>query len=148
MDTNSTNNTSGAVAIAVNCADVQVTKTTTTPIIKAGKQASYSITVTANGPTSSTHVVLIDTLPAGLNWTVGGPDKANCALPGGRRDHADLYLRDHGAAGDEVHYPDSADIERKLSGHQQYGQRERGHGHQLEQQHLRAGDDHGKMRRG
>ena len=74
VDTNSTNNTSGAVAIAVSCADVQVTKTTTTPIIKAGKQASYSITVTANGPTSSTHVSLADTLPAGLTWTVGGLD--------------------------------------------------------------------------
>ena len=72
VDTNSTNNTSGAVAIAVNCADVQVTKTTTTPTIKAGQQASYSITVTANGPTSSTNVVLIDSLPAGLTWTVGG----------------------------------------------------------------------------
>ena len=83
VDTDSTNNTSGAVAIAVNCADVQVTKTTTTPTIKAGQQASYNITVTANGPTSSTNVVLSDTLPAGLTWTVGGTDKANCALLSG-----------------------------------------------------------------
>ncbi len=78
-DTNSSNNTSGPVKITVNCsADVKVVKTTTTPIITAGDQASYGITVTANGPASSTHVVLTDVLPAGLTWTVGGTDKANC----------------------------------------------------------------------
>ena len=78
-DTNSSNNTSGPVKITVNCtADVKVVKTTTTPIVTAGGQASYGITVTANGTASSTHVVLTDALPAGLTWTVGGTDKANC----------------------------------------------------------------------
>jgi uncharacterized repeat protein (TIGR01451 family) len=72
-DTNSSNNTSGPVKITVNCAaDVKVVKTTTTPIVTAGGQASYGITVTANGPASPTHVVLTDVLPAGLTWTVGG----------------------------------------------------------------------------
>ena len=72
-DTNSSNNTSGPVKITVNCAaDVKVVKTTTTPTVTAGGQASYGITVTANGPASSTNVVLTDLLPAGLTWTVGG----------------------------------------------------------------------------
>ena len=80
VDTNSANDTSGAVAIAVSCgADVKVIKTTTTPTITAGGQASYGVTVTANGPASSTHVVLTDTLPAGLNWTVGGSDAGSCS---------------------------------------------------------------------
>jgi uncharacterized repeat protein (TIGR01451 family) len=66
-DTNSSNNTSGPVKITVNCAaDVKVVKTATTPIVTAGGQATYGITVTANGPASSTNVVLTDTLPAGL----------------------------------------------------------------------------------
>ena len=79
-DTNSSNNTSGPVKITVNCtADVKVVKTTTTPIVTAGGQASYGITVTAIGPASSTHVVLTDALPAGLTWTVGGTDKASCS---------------------------------------------------------------------
>ena len=79
-DTNSSNNTSGPVKITVNCtADVKVVKTTTTPTVTAGGQASYGITVTANGPASSTHVVLTDVLPAGLTWTVGGTDKASCS---------------------------------------------------------------------
>jgi uncharacterized repeat protein (TIGR01451 family) len=78
-DTNASNNTSGPVKITVSCsADVKVVKTTSTPIVTAGGQASYGITVTANGPASSTHVVLTDVLPAGLTWTVGGTDKANC----------------------------------------------------------------------
>ena len=55
VDTSSANNTSGPVAIAASCtADVKVIKTTTTPTINAGGQASYGVTVTANGPTSST----------------------------------------------------------------------------------------------
>jgi uncharacterized repeat protein (TIGR01451 family) len=87
-DTNSSNNTSGPVKITVNCsADVKVVKTTSTPTVTAGGQASYGITVTANGPASSTHVVLTDVLPAGLTWTVGGTDKASCSpaspVPGG-----------------------------------------------------------------
>ena len=78
-DTNASNNTSGPVKITVNCtADVKVVKTATTPTVTAGEQASYGITVTANGPASSTHVVLTDVLPAGLTWTVGGTDKASC----------------------------------------------------------------------
>ena len=79
-DTNSSNNTSGPVKITVNCAaDVKVVKTTTTPTVTAGGQASYGITVTANGPASSTNVVLTDMLPAGLTWTVGGTDGGNCS---------------------------------------------------------------------
>jgi uncharacterized repeat protein (TIGR01451 family) len=78
-DTNSSNNTSGPVKITVSCADVKVVKTTTTPAIAAGDQASYSVVVTANGPGTSTNVTLSDTLPAGLNWTVGGQDAGACS---------------------------------------------------------------------
>jgi uncharacterized repeat protein (TIGR01451 family) len=58
---------------------VKVVKTTSTPTITAGGQASYGITVTANGPAASTNVVLTDVLPAGLTWTVGGANAAACS---------------------------------------------------------------------
>jgi Domain of unknown function DUF11 len=35
--------------------------------------------VTGNGPGSASNVTLTDTLPAGLNWTVGGPDASACS---------------------------------------------------------------------
>ena len=91
-DTNASNNTSGPVKITVSCtADVKVVKTTTTPTVTAGDQASYGITVTATGPASSTHVVLTDVLPAGLTWTVGdGQGELLAGLARGGRDHADL----------------------------------------------------------
>jgi uncharacterized repeat protein (TIGR01451 family) len=72
-DSNTSNNSSGPITITVKCPDVSVVKTTTTPTIIAGATATYNVVVTANGiERDSTNVVLTDTLPAFLSWTVGG----------------------------------------------------------------------------
>jgi uncharacterized repeat protein (TIGR01451 family) len=78
-DADETNNSSGPVAITVNCPDVEIHKTTSTPTVTAGGSASYSITVTAGGTGDSTGVTLTDVLPAGLDWTVGGADAGDCS---------------------------------------------------------------------
>jgi hypothetical protein len=52
--------------------------------VTAGTGVSYSITATANGGPVF-NVSLADTLPAGLNWSVGGADASACGLaPGGK----------------------------------------------------------------
>jgi uncharacterized repeat protein (TIGR01451 family) len=83
VDTNSSNNTTPPAIITVNCPDVSVVLTTSTPTVPAGGTASYEIVTTAGGAGSSTNVVLTDTLPAGLTWTVGGADAAACSISGG-----------------------------------------------------------------
>ena len=148
-DTDSTNNTSGAVAIAVSCAaDVKVIKTATTPTITAGGQASYGVTVTANGPASSTHVVLTDTLPAGLTWTVGGSDAGSCSpaspVAGGTTLTCSFGTMAPGAT--KAITLAATTSTRQLPGHHQYGRRERRRGHRLGQQHLRGGGDRGELR--
>ena len=78
-DDNPDNDSSGPIAITVRCSDVKVVKTAGSAVINAGANALYSVTVTANGPGSSNNVVMTDVLPAGLSWTVGGPDAAACS---------------------------------------------------------------------
>jgi DNA-binding beta-propeller fold protein YncE len=52
--------------------------------VAAGTGVSYTITATANGGPVF-NVSLDDTLPAGLNWSVAGPDAASCSfLAGGK----------------------------------------------------------------
>jgi len=52
--------------------DVSVLKTTSTPTIAAGQQASYTITVVNNGPNTALDVDLTDTLPGSV-WSLTGP---------------------------------------------------------------------------
>jgi uncharacterized repeat protein (TIGR01451 family) len=75
-------------ANVVTCgADVKVQKTAASSSINAGDTATFSIVVTSLGPAAANNVVLTDTLPAGLTWTVSGADAtaAGCAgtLAGG-----------------------------------------------------------------
>jgi uncharacterized repeat protein (TIGR01451 family) len=62
-------------------ADLQVTKSTATPIATAGEQVSWTITVTNLGPSNASNVVVSDTLPAALTWAV--PVPAGCTIDGG-----------------------------------------------------------------
>ncbi len=79
VDANLANNTDGPVTITVRCPDVSVAKTAEPAAIEAGGLARYSIVVTAGGTGSSTGVTLSDTLPAGLTWTVSGPNAGSCS---------------------------------------------------------------------
>jgi uncharacterized repeat protein (TIGR01451 family) len=77
-DTTADDNSAGPVPITVYCPDVSVVTSTSTPAINSGGTASYSVVVKGNGPGTANNVVLSDTVPAGLDWTVGGPDSGDC----------------------------------------------------------------------
>jgi uncharacterized repeat protein (TIGR01451 family)/fimbrial isopeptide formation D2 family protein len=70
-----TGNNSADATIVVQCADVSVVKTADVSPISAGQNAAFSITVTNNGPDAAVNVVLNDTLPAGVAWTVSNVTK-------------------------------------------------------------------------
>ncbi len=64
IDTDPSNDT-GSAPVLVNAeADLATTKTTLTPNVIAGEQASFEVTVTNNGPSTATNVTATDTLPA------------------------------------------------------------------------------------
>src|SRR5437867_854797 len=76
------NNTSGPIQITVNCPDVTITKAAAQITVNAGDQATYTITVTNNGPGDAANVTLTDTVPnsvAAPGWAVGGANAASCA---------------------------------------------------------------------
>jgi uncharacterized repeat protein (TIGR01451 family) len=72
-------------AIVISChPDVAVEKSTSTSVVSAGDQVSYSIIVTAGGSGDSLNVVLSDTLPANVDWDApSGADAAACDITGG-----------------------------------------------------------------
>jgi uncharacterized repeat protein (TIGR01451 family) len=81
-DTNTGNNSTGAVTILVNCQpDVTVSKSGNGPL-DAGQTAMFTITVSAGGTGASSNVTLSDTLPSGT-WTLGGADAASCNIAAG-----------------------------------------------------------------
>ena len=55
--------------ITVNCPDTSVTKEATTPVVNAGEDATYEITVTAGGSGTNENVTLTDQLHgSALDW--------------------------------------------------------------------------------
>ncbi|MCC6705693.1 MAG: DUF11 domain-containing protein, partial [Thermomicrobiales bacterium] len=79
---NTNNNNSSTATVNVRCADVTVSKTTSTPTVQVGGQISYQIVATNNGPGTIVTTGLTtdaqfkarfrvwDTLPANFTWTV------------------------------------------------------------------------------
>jgi choice-of-anchor A domain-containing protein/uncharacterized repeat protein (TIGR01451 family) len=67
--------------------DVTVTKTTSTPVVNAGGQASFTVTVANTGPGTATGVTFADALPAGLGndivWSVASQSTAGAFSVGG-----------------------------------------------------------------
>jgi uncharacterized repeat protein (TIGR01451 family) len=76
----STANASVAISTALDCPDVVVTKTAQKDVIDAGDTASFTITVTNNGPGVAKNVTLDDPLPAGIAWQ---DDSADCSITNG-----------------------------------------------------------------
>ena len=76
----STANASVAISTALNCPDVVVTKTAPKDTIDAGDTASFTITVTNNGPGIAKNVTLNDPLPADIAWQ---DDSADCSITNG-----------------------------------------------------------------
>ena len=67
-------------SVRVDCPNITVEKSGNGPIVNGGT-ATFSITVTNEGPGEAKDVTLSDQLPAG-DWTLGGPDKADCSIDG------------------------------------------------------------------
>ena len=67
-------------------ADLALSKTTITPTVLAGEKATFQLTVTNNGPSEATGVVVADTLPAGFTFDAAGSSTAcatgvSCSVP-------------------------------------------------------------------
>ncbi len=69
-------------AIEVTCPDLEIDKSTDTPVVTAGDKVSYTVTVDNNGDGDAENVVISDTLPAGISWSED-PDSADCSISGG-----------------------------------------------------------------
>ena len=67
-----------AAEVDVQCPDITVIKSGNGPILN-GAIATFTVTLTNQGPGDSYDTTLSDQLPAGA-WTLGGPDAADCAI--------------------------------------------------------------------
>ena len=67
-------------SVTVDCPNITVEKSGNGPIVNGGT-ATFTITVTNDGPGEAKDVTLSDQLPAG-DWTLGGPDKGDCSIDG------------------------------------------------------------------
>jgi uncharacterized repeat protein (TIGR01451 family) len=67
-DSNSANNTSTTNTAVTPVADLRIAKTDSADPVIAGGTMSYTLTVTNDGPSAATNVVVTDVLPAGLTF--------------------------------------------------------------------------------
>src|SRR5205823_9167082 len=79
-DTDATDNTASFTDHVI-CPDVRVTKTGN-GTINAGETATFTITVTNDGPGTAFGVTAHDTLPSGT-WTLGGANAGDCSITAG-----------------------------------------------------------------
>ena len=74
----------------VLCPDLEVSKSTTTPEINAGEEASYTVTISnETGDAAATGVDLVDSLPSGLIWSENSDD---CEINAGVLSCLDLTI--------------------------------------------------------
>ena len=74
----------------VLCPDLEISKSTTTPEINAGEEASYTVTISnETGDAPATGVDLVDTLPSGVTWT---ENSADCSITAGVLSCLDLTI--------------------------------------------------------
>ena len=69
-----TNNTA-TTSTSPEQADLSVTKTVNDPTPNVGETIAYTITLTDNGPSNATNVILQDMLPAGLTFVSATPSQ-------------------------------------------------------------------------
>ncbi len=81
-DPNTQNDTATETTVVLPGADLSVTKTATSTI-DAGREVTYTISVTNSGPSSASGVTLTDTLPAGATFVSVTPGPPACTESGG-----------------------------------------------------------------
>src|SRR5262249_48150325 len=83
-DPSTVNNTASVVATVGRVADVSITKTVSSSTVTAGSSLTYRLTVTNNGPSAASSVVVTDPLPAGVIVTSApgctGTTTLTCAM--------------------------------------------------------------------
>ena len=67
-DPNMANNTSTVITNVNSEADLAIVKSATPSPVDAGKQLTYTLTATNNGPSDATGVTVTDALPAGVSY--------------------------------------------------------------------------------
>ena len=67
-DSNSSNDSATRSTTPLSVADLSITKTDTPATVAAGSLLTYTLTVTNNGPSGSTSLILTDTLPTGVTY--------------------------------------------------------------------------------
>jgi uncharacterized repeat protein (TIGR01451 family) len=70
-----------SASIAVDCPDIEVTKTADQGTISAGDSAAFTVVVTNHGPGTAHDVHVEDTLPAGVSWAID-PAVSGCSIVG------------------------------------------------------------------
>ena len=70
--------TSSPIVAGPPVADLELTKTTGSTVATTGGTVVYTITVTNNGPSPATNVVVTDDLPAGLTLNSATPSQGTC----------------------------------------------------------------------
>jgi uncharacterized repeat protein (TIGR01451 family)/fimbrial isopeptide formation D2 family protein len=68
--------------IVVNCPVIVITKTADDPVVSAGDQIGFTVTVTNTGAGSAFAVTVTDTLPSGMTWTIN-PASPGWSITGG-----------------------------------------------------------------
>lgn len=69
--------------LAAADADLEIVKTVDNPYPNEGDTVVYTLTVTNNGGSDATNVIVTDTLPAGLTWVSTTFSQGGCSLPSG-----------------------------------------------------------------
>ena len=74
-----------SASISVLCSDVSVLKSADAASVGAPDSIGFVITVKSNGPAPAANVVLMDTLPTGLTWSIdaAGTTAPNCSITAG-----------------------------------------------------------------
>ena len=70
-------------SIVVDCPDILITKTADAPVVDAGDQIGFTITVTNSGEGAAFGVTVTDDLPDGFTWTES-PDVAGWSITNGQ----------------------------------------------------------------